>query len=211
MRFHSLFHSLPHKDPVFIGVSDRTCRSRKPVRGFTPTGVRIPPSPYISPRSGSEHGACRQGCRFGRIAVGQRGPSWDRESCGSFLCIPSDEAGRTAGRHTPGRRYETGAGRPNLGQRRPAQAIGGDASFPRSGSPWPSLRGHQPPLAGQQLSSAPGEREGGWRRPFACVRALLRAQSETRPKCGERHAKSGKQVRALIPRQPSTVGRLREL
>jgi hypothetical protein len=37
------------------------------------------------------------------------------------------------------------------------------------------------------------------------VRALLRAQSEARPRCDARHAKSGKQVRALIPLQPSTV------
>jgi hypothetical protein len=50
-----------------------------------------------------------------------------------------------------------------------------------------------------------GEREGGWRRPSACVRALLRAHSEAHPRCDARHAKSGKQVRALIPLQPSTV------
>jgi hypothetical protein len=73
------------------------------------------------------------------------------------------------------------------------------------------LTGHDDGQHGDDAGLTAGEREGGWRRPFACVRALLRAQSETRPKCGERHAKSGKQVRALIPRQPSTVGRLREL
>ncbi len=50
-----------------------------------------------------------------------------------------------------------------------------------------------------------GEMEGGWRRLFACARALLRAQSEAHLRCDARHAKSGMQVPALIPLQPSTV------
>ena len=61
-------------------------------------------------------------------------------------------------------------------------------------SPWRSTR-----------EPAVGEREGGWRRPFACVRALLRAQSEAHPRCDARHAKSAKQVRAPMRLQPSTV------
>ena len=50
-----------------------------------------------------------------------------------------------------------------------------------------------------------GEREGGWRHPFACVRALLRADSEAHHRCDARHAKLGRKVRALIRVQPSTV------
>jgi hypothetical protein len=50
-----------------------------------------------------------------------------------------------------------------------------------------------------------GEKGGGGSVSFACVRALLRADSEAHPRCPARHAKSGKQVRALIPLQPSRV------
>jgi hypothetical protein len=44
---------------------------------------------------------------------------------------------------------------------------------------------------------------GGARSPPGAP--LLRAQSEAHPRLDARHAKSGKQVRALIPLQPSTV------
>jgi hypothetical protein len=61
------------------------------------------------------------------------------------------------------------------------------------------LIGREPNAPG--TGCAPGETQGGGRRPFACVRVLLRAQSEARPRCDARHAKSGKQVRALLPLQ----------
>lgn len=61
MRFHSLFHSLGEDCPVHIGVSGRTCRSRKTGTDHQSIGGSNPPSPSIqsiSPRSGSEPGAC---------------------------------------------------------------------------------------------------------------------------------------------------------
>jgi hypothetical protein len=52
--------------------------------GFQSIGGSNPPLSVISPCSGPEQGACRQGCRSGRLAVGQRRPAWDRDPCGSF-------------------------------------------------------------------------------------------------------------------------------
>jgi hypothetical protein len=47
-------------------------------------------------------------------------------------------------------------------------------------------------IGSKHVMRARGETEGGWRRPFAGARALLRAQSEARRRCDARHAKSGK-------------------
>jgi hypothetical protein len=56
----------------------------------------------------------------------------------------------------------------------------------------------------RKAGRAIGEKGGGARRPFTCVPALLRAQSDAHSRCPVRHAKSGKQVHALIRLQPST-------
>ncbi len=51
----SLFRSSEAKKPITTGFSGRNYRSRKPVRGFGPSGVRISPSPSVSLSNRSEH------------------------------------------------------------------------------------------------------------------------------------------------------------
>jgi hypothetical protein len=77
--------------------------------------------------------------------------------------FPPKEAGRTVGRHTPGRRYETGAVTKSLGSTQASSGHRRRLSFPPERFAPPSLRGHQPPLAGQQLSPAHGRGAGRFR------------------------------------------------